>query len=84
VNVARPSATAYAPIPRIAALRALDPEAWVREVFEAVRDADGRLDGAAEKLGISKSTLQRWIRFDERLADVRRLIPGRGRPRKSA
>jgi hypothetical protein len=52
-----------------------------KRVAGALRRADGRLELAAQSLGISKPTLKRWIYEDEVLSKIDR--PGPGKPKDS-
>lgn len=67
-------------ISQLGALRISTPDAWVHQVTRAVRDTEGYLGDAAERLGISRRTLQRWINTDDRLESVRTLVASSHRP----
>lgn len=47
---------------KLAALRVIDPAAVIARVKLAIKTHNGVLTGAARELGISKRTLDRWIK----------------------
>lgn len=59
----------------LGALRRVDPDKWERTVRRAMKSHDGRVEDAAEDLGVSTRTLYSWLR-DERFADVPRAPSG--------
>lgn len=61
-------------ITKVGALRIAKPDEWVRAVTDALKETDGYLDDAAEKLGVSRRTLQGWLATDARLAKARKLV----------
>lgn len=60
------------------AIRRTNPPEYVRLITAAFEEADGKIADAAEKLGVSKTALKRWLREDSALRSVRRRrTPGR-------
>ena len=70
-------------ITRLGALRMVDPKAWAAEVRAALKDSNGFLDEAAEKLEVSRRQLQRWLAADDMPETVSRMVaePHRHRPK---
>lgn len=52
----------------LSALRIADPPAWRMKVRAALR-AEGSVDNAARALGVSRSTLFRWLENDPELRE---------------
>lgn len=58
-------------VSEIGALKIAKPDEWRRKVRAAIRQAKGDLDGAAERLGVARRTLSRWIECEERRGEAR-------------
>ena len=67
---------------KIGALKIVDQVRWVEVIFEAMREAKGRIPDAALTLGISERQLYRWLQ-DEEFKDVERVPDGEPRPGNS-
>jgi hypothetical protein len=65
-------------ITRMGALRVADPGRWEKEIRGAMKNTP-TIQDAADKLGVSKRQLQRWL---DELPDVARPPEGR-RPKES-
>lgn len=63
---------------RLNALRTLNPDKWAKQITVAMGMARGHLDEAADLLGVSLSTLKRWL-AEPALATVPRAARGRNR-----
>lgn len=64
---------------RLGALRYIDPKQWEKEIRAAMRGV-ANIQTAADKLGVSKRQLQRWL---DELPEIERPAAGR-RPKTGA
>lgn len=49
-------------ITKIGSLKYSDPVKWTSEIYSALQASNGFLDDAADRLGVSKRQLIRWIK----------------------